>query len=238
VGRVTVTQIDGATPAGGTGQDGQDGVTPHIGGNGNWFIGATDTGVAARGPKGDTGETGPAGDGTSAVDLAAIPSIEDLPPLRTFDSRTISSTGTYVPLGVPSGACRVVGLALTWVPGGQIPATSAASFWLLELGKFVLTETDETTSGGPFHVFASKGTYGQFNGAADPTKDYGENVRQHYAWDLGAAVFDETEDARGVPMNVLGPRDSLYARWTKAGSTGTPGNMSLIDYSAFVRPIA
>lgn len=34
---------------------GADGVTPHIGGNGNWFIGDTDTGVPATGPRGLTG---------------------------------------------------------------------------------------------------------------------------------------------------------------------------------------
>ncbi len=38
-----------------------DGVTPTIGENGNWFIGETDTGVPATGPKGDTGNTGAAG---------------------------------------------------------------------------------------------------------------------------------------------------------------------------------
>lgn len=40
------------------------GVTPHIGDNGNWYIGATDTGKPSRGAtgaKGDTGATGPAG---------------------------------------------------------------------------------------------------------------------------------------------------------------------------------
>lgn len=31
------------------GENGKDGVTPHIGANGNWFIGDTDTGVAAGG---------------------------------------------------------------------------------------------------------------------------------------------------------------------------------------------
>ena len=34
---------------------GEDGVTPHIGANGNWFIGATDTGVHAQGPQGLSG---------------------------------------------------------------------------------------------------------------------------------------------------------------------------------------
>ncbi len=34
---------------------GDDGVTPHIGENGNWYIGDTDTGVAATGPQGLSG---------------------------------------------------------------------------------------------------------------------------------------------------------------------------------------
>ena len=41
---------------GGTG--GENGVTPHIGENGNWYIGDTDTGKPSRGAKGDKGEDG------------------------------------------------------------------------------------------------------------------------------------------------------------------------------------
>lgn len=49
------------------------GSTPHIGDNGNWYIGSTDTGKPSRGatgatgpagpqgPKGDAGDTGPQG---------------------------------------------------------------------------------------------------------------------------------------------------------------------------------
>ena len=37
------------------GADGKDGQTPYIGENGNWWIGTTDTGVAAKGDKGDQG---------------------------------------------------------------------------------------------------------------------------------------------------------------------------------------
>ena len=46
------------------GAAGADGITPHIGGNGNWYFGTTDTGKPSRGAtgaKGDTGATGPAG---------------------------------------------------------------------------------------------------------------------------------------------------------------------------------
>ena len=37
---------------------GNDGIVPTIGTNGNWWIGDTDTGISAKGPKGDDGDTG------------------------------------------------------------------------------------------------------------------------------------------------------------------------------------
>lgn len=40
------------------GAGGENGVTPHIGDNGNWYIGNTDTGKPSRGAKGDKGEDG------------------------------------------------------------------------------------------------------------------------------------------------------------------------------------
>ena len=39
-------------PAGEVGAAGKDGYTPHIGGNGNWYIGDTDTGIKAQGENG------------------------------------------------------------------------------------------------------------------------------------------------------------------------------------------
>lgn len=82
-------EFDGATgrpqgPAGAPGKDGTagaDGVTPHIGDNGNWYLGSTDTGKPSRGAtgtqgaKGATGPAGPQGpagtpgkDGTAGAD--------------------------------------------------------------------------------------------------------------------------------------------------------------------------
>lgn len=40
------------------GVDGKDGITPHIGDNGNWFIGETDTGKSSRGIDGRDGQDG------------------------------------------------------------------------------------------------------------------------------------------------------------------------------------
>ena len=43
------------------GDKGDPSLIPYIGVNGNWWLGATDTGVAATGPKGDKGDTGATG---------------------------------------------------------------------------------------------------------------------------------------------------------------------------------
>ena len=56
---IAVAELKGAK-----GNPGVDGVTPHIGDNGNWYLGTTDTGKPSRGAtgaKGDAGATGPAG---------------------------------------------------------------------------------------------------------------------------------------------------------------------------------
>ena len=53
------------------GKDGADGVTPHIGDNGNWFIGETDTGIKAKGTDGADGRDGaPGADGKDGVNGA------------------------------------------------------------------------------------------------------------------------------------------------------------------------
>lgn len=56
VQRIVQEYLESNPPTGG-----QDGITPHIGDNGNWYIGDTDTGAPSRGERGETGEVGPAG---------------------------------------------------------------------------------------------------------------------------------------------------------------------------------
>ena len=43
---------------GASGKDGEDGKTPYVGDNGNWYIGADDTGKPSRGAKGVPGQNG------------------------------------------------------------------------------------------------------------------------------------------------------------------------------------
>ena len=47
---------------GAKGDNGEDGKTPHIGNNGNWWIGDKDTNIKAQGLKGDPGATGAQGE--------------------------------------------------------------------------------------------------------------------------------------------------------------------------------
>lgn len=44
--------------AGANGKDGENGKTPYVGENGNWYIGANDTGKPSRGAKGEPGRDG------------------------------------------------------------------------------------------------------------------------------------------------------------------------------------
>lgn len=61
---------------GSDGKNGQNGVTPHIGSNGNWYIGTTDTGVPATGPAGKDGSDGKDGSvGPAGKDGAGVPAV-------------------------------------------------------------------------------------------------------------------------------------------------------------------
>ena len=62
-------------PANIKGADGADGVTPHIGDNGNWYIGLTDTGKPSRGAAGANGKDGAPGKDGAAGSPGITPSI-------------------------------------------------------------------------------------------------------------------------------------------------------------------
>lgn len=54
-----LASLKGATgAAGANGKDGENGKTPYVGDNGNWYIGADDTGKPSRGAKGEPGKDG------------------------------------------------------------------------------------------------------------------------------------------------------------------------------------
>lgn len=67
---ITITKKDGTEQSVNltNGQPGQNGITPTIGDNGNWYLGTTDTGKPSRGIQGETGSPGQSGvDGFSPI---------------------------------------------------------------------------------------------------------------------------------------------------------------------------
>lgn len=83
-GETTTISVDGAAIAtvedgadGKPGAAGADGVTPHIGDNGNWYVGSTDTGKPSRGATGAPGKDGADGKPGAAGADGITPHIGD-----------------------------------------------------------------------------------------------------------------------------------------------------------------
>lgn len=84
------------------GNTGDDGLTPHIGDNGNWWIGTTDTGVKAQGEQGDPG--------TSAIaPQVRINTDTNEWEISTDGGKTWTSTGVTAtgPTGPSGAACGI-----------------------------------------------------------------------------------------------------------------------------------
>lgn len=89
VATVTVIPLSSGGGSGEPGKDGADGITPHIGANGNWFIGEEDTGVSA----GVTDEQ---------ISDAVEAYMEDNPLVKTVNGTAPDENGN-VELELPSG---------------------------------------------------------------------------------------------------------------------------------------
>ena len=103
-----LASLKGATGApGANGKDGENGKTPYVGDNGNWYIGADDTGKPSRGAKGEPGSPGAKGD---KGDPGATPNltIGTVTTLEAGQNATASITGESpdltLNLGIPKGA--------------------------------------------------------------------------------------------------------------------------------------
>lgn len=97
----TVTNGKDGNP-GAKGDPGEDGITPTIGENGNWYLGDDDTGKPSRGPKGDPGDPGPAGDSgiVSRQEMASSDTTVTLEPNKLYVFPEMASL--TVTLGTPT----------------------------------------------------------------------------------------------------------------------------------------
>lgn len=109
----------GVKATGAAGEDGADGLTPYIGENGNWWLGDTDTGVSAKGDKGDTGAKG--ADGVSPT--ASVTQTDDGAEFTVTDaSGTTTATirnGTNGKDGAPGAAGKDAVVDATLTQDGQ-----------------------------------------------------------------------------------------------------------------------
>lgn len=93
-------------PKGDKGDPGENGITPTIGSNGNWYLGDTNTGKPSRGatgPKGDTGAQGPKGDAGTAATITEVSAVT----LPYTSEATVKMGGTASArtfrFGIPQG---------------------------------------------------------------------------------------------------------------------------------------
>lgn len=91
--------VAGSNIMGPKGDTGNDGVTPHIGSNNNWFIGDTDTGVLAKGQDGAPGQKGDTGD-QGAQGPQGNPGADGFSPIATV---TQTETGATISIQDATG---------------------------------------------------------------------------------------------------------------------------------------
>ena len=101
---VQLSDITGAK-----GDPGENGITPTIGENGNWYLGDDDTGKPSRGEKGDPGQKGDPGEKGDPGPTGATPNIQigTVQTLEPGQQATASMSGTpenpLLNLGIPKG---------------------------------------------------------------------------------------------------------------------------------------
>ena len=82
------------------GEKGDDGITPHIGSNNNWFIGDTDTGILAKGTNGKDGQNGTDGangeNGADGVGISQATITENGELVIDYTNDTSSNLGIVV----------------------------------------------------------------------------------------------------------------------------------------------
>lgn len=115
---------------GAKGTDGDDGVTPHIGDDGNWYIGSTDTGKPSRGAPGSPGTPGAKGDPGDDYTLTEAD--------KTEIAGKVTEDGLEFTLAdLPTGGdlpevLGNLGTAMTDAAEGAIPIADGANGWSAE----------------------------------------------------------------------------------------------------------
>ena len=134
-------------PKGDPGDPGKDGITPTIGQNGNWYLGAEDTGKPSRGATGSPGKDGadgaPGKDGAGMDITGAI--VGQIAKIAAVDASGVPTA--WRPADMPSGGSSdfVITGSLTEAGGITLDKTFAQVQEAVQAGKTALMRID----GGP-----------------------------------------------------------------------------------------
>ena len=96
---IALADLKGAPGSPGSpGSPGKDGLTPHIGDNGNWYLGDTDTGKPARGAPGAKGDPGKDGAGMDVTGATVGQTVK----IAAVDGNGVPTA--WEPVDMPSGS--------------------------------------------------------------------------------------------------------------------------------------
>lgn len=111
------------------GAAGADGITPHIGDNGNWYLGSTDTGKPSRGATGAKGDAGAPGKDGAGMDITGA-TVGQIAKITTVDASGVPTA--WEPVDMPAGGGgRVFGTYdYTVLASGTIPAGTVTALGL------------------------------------------------------------------------------------------------------------
>ena len=158
VGTSTATVLNGKD--GENGKDGADGITPHIGENGNWWIGDTDTGKPASGSGGGLVELPIATAETlGGIKVGEGLEINDEGVLKTLINKYKLLENSQVSVNTVTNDYSIMTTRSTFDTSGNIYSKSIVK---LANGNLLLAYTDGGSSGyGKFVIYNQKtGTFG------------------------------------------------------------------------------
>ena len=194
------------------GEPGDNGITPHIGGNGNWFLGATDTGNPSRGETGPSGPQGPAGapgkDG-AGMDVTGA-AVGQIAKITAVDASGVPTA--WSPADMPSGGSSdfVITGSLTESGGITLDKTFAQIQEAVQAGKNALMRVD----GGPTTITL-------------PLAVKNSEISTEYDFSIGYFIDGRLN---GVTVRVMESGPVLY---TASTPTNNPdGTMPQVSMSA------